>query len=54
MLSERVSDGDERDRLMELGFEGDRKKKKPPQVTFDLGGEKGCVLHRHSVRSGAA
>ena len=26
MLSERVSDGDERDRLMELGFEGDRKK----------------------------
>lgn len=26
MLSERVSDGDERDRLMELRSEGDRKK----------------------------
>lgn len=37
---------------MKLRSEGDRKKmrfkkkkKKEPQVTFDLGGEKGCVLH---------
>lgn len=50
MLSERVSDGDERARLMKLRSEGDRKKmrfffkKEEPQVTFDLGGEKGCIL----------
>lgn len=59
MLSERVSDGDERARLMKLRSEGDRKKmrfflkKEEPQVTFDLGGEKGCILRWHSVKSGA-
>lgn len=42
MLSERVSDGDERDRLMELGFEGDRKKKTTSGHIRPWWGERMC------------
>ena len=61
MLSERVSDGDERDRLMELGFEGDRKKKNHLRSHSTLVGRKdvsstdtrsGVVLPEQTVEFG--